>query len=163
MCIRDRLCSYEGVGAELVKAVKYGNQRQAIGPLLDALVPSLPAGSEAVIAVPSDPERVRVRGHNLTAALASGIAKRIDVPTIEPLVRVSRRPQTGKGRAERKQVEFQAHQGVPEHVILVDDVVTTGATAVACALALGLAGARRTDFVALASTPAGDPEVVKAG
>ena len=157
------LCSYEGVGAELVRAVKYSNRRQAIAPMLDAIVPSLPSDVDAVIAVPSDPARVRSRGHDLTAALARGIATRIDAPTITPLVRVSHRSQTGKGRVERKQVEYQACQVVPERIVLVDDVVTTGATAVACAVALGLAGARSTHFVALASTPAEDVQVVKAG
>ena len=157
------LCSYEGVGAELVQAVKFGNHRQAIAPMLNALAPSLPSDVEAVVAVPTDPERVRSRGYDLTAALAQGISARIGAPTMEPLVRVSSGAQVGLGRAERQQVEYQAHRAVPERILLVDDVVTTGATAVACAIALGLAGARQTSFVALAATPAEKVSRVKAG
>ncbi len=148
------LCSYEGVGADLIRAVKYGNRRQAISPMVDALALSLPDRIDAVVAVPSNPVRVRERSYDLTATLATRIAQRIDAPVITPLVRVSPESQTGKGRDERQHVEFCSSEAVPERVLLVDDVVTTGATAVACAIALGLAGARSTTFVALAATPA---------
>jgi len=153
------LCSYEGTGAQLVQAVKYGNRRQAINPLVDALVPSLPQ-VDAVVAVPSDPGRVRERGYDLTATLAKRIASRIDAPVITPLERVTAAAQTGRRRAERQQIEFRAREAVPERVALIDDVVTTGATAIACALALGLAGARSTSFVALAATPAPTDKMV---
>ena len=148
------LCSYEGVGADLIRAVKYGNRRQAIAPMVEALAPSLPNDVQAVVAVPSNPARARERNYDLTATLAKRIADLIDAPVTAPLVRVSAGTQTGKGRDERQQVEFRSSEAVPERVLLVDDVVTTGATAVACAIALGLAGARSTNFVALAATPA---------
>jgi len=153
------LCSYEGIGAELIQAVKYGNRRQAIRPMVEALVPSIPE-VDAVVAVPSDRRRVRERGYDLTATLARQIAARIEAPVITPLERVTADSQTGRGRAERQQVEFRARVAVPERVLLVDDVVTTGATAIACALALGLAGARSTSFVALAATPAPTDKMV---
>lgn len=148
------LCSYEGVGADLVRAVKYGNRRQAIAPMVEALAPSLPSDIQAVVAVPSNPARTRERNYDLTATLAKRIADLIDAPVTAPLVRVSSGTQTGKDRSQRQQVEFRSSDAVPERVLLVDDVVTTGATAVACAIALGLAGARSTNFVALAATPA---------
>ena len=154
------LCSYEGVGADLIRAVKYGNRRQAITPMVDALVPSLPNDVDAVVSVPSNPVRVRERGYDLTATLANRIGQRIGAPVITPLVRVSGGTQKGKGRDERKNVEFRAAVAVPERVLLVDDVVTTGATAVACAIALGLAGARSTTFVALGATPANSSKLL---
>lgn len=154
------LCSYEGVGADLVRAVKYGNRRQAIAPMVEALGPSLPTDVDAVVAVPSNPQRVRERRYDLTATLAKRIAALIDAPVATPLVRVTPQSQTGKGRDERTQVEFRATQVVPERILLVDDVVTTGATAVACAIVLGLAGARSIRFVALAATPAADSKLV---
>lgn len=147
------LCSYEGVGAELVRAVKYQNRRQAIAPMIDALVPSLPTDADAIVAVPSEPSRIRERGYDLTGVLAKRIGAKLDVPVIAPLERVSRRAQTGTSRHERQTVEFRAVNAVPERLILVDDVVTTGSTAIACAVSLGLAGARSTSFVALAATP----------
>ena len=154
------LCSYEGVGADLIRAVKYGNRRQAITPMVDALVPSLPNDVDAVVSVPSNPVRVRERGYDLTATLANRIGQRIGAPVTTPLVRVSGGTQKGKGRDERKNVEFRAAVAVPERVLLVDDVVTTGATAVACAIALGLAGARSTTFVALGATPANSSKLL---
>lgn len=147
------LCSYEGVGARLVQSVKYENRRQAIVPIVEALVPSLPDDLDAVVAVPADPARVRARGYDLPATLARRIGKATNTPVAQPLQRVTSTSQTGKGREERQGIEFRSHARVPERVLLVDDVVTTGATAVACALALGLAGARSTTFVAIAATP----------
>lgn len=156
------LCSYEGVGAQLVRAVKYGNRRQAITPMVQALVPSLPTEVDAVIPVPSDPARVRDRGYDLTATLAKRIASRVESVVLTPLERVTASAQTGQGRVARQHVQYRAYNSVPERVILVDDVVTTGATAVACALALGLAGARSISFVALAATPISKDRMVAA-
>ena len=147
------LCSYEGVGADLIRAVKYQNRRQAIAPMIDALLPSLGFDVDAIVAVPSNPQRVRERGYDLTATLARRISGAIEVPVIDPLVRVTADSQLGQGRQARQEVEFRATGAVPERILLVDDVITTGATAIACAITLGLAGARSTNFVALAATP----------
>ena len=156
------LCSYEGVGADLIKAVKYGNRRQAIAPMVEALVPSLPTEVDAVVPVPSDALRVRERGYDLTATLAKRIASRVGSVVVTPLERVTATAQTGRGRMERQHVQYRAYESVPERVILVDDVVTTGATAVACAIALGLAGARSISFAALAATPISKDRMVAA-
>lgn len=148
------LCSYEGVGAELVTAIKYENRRQALSPLVDALAATLHSNFDAVVAVPSHPVRRRERGFDVPELIAKRLSKRLGVPVARPLTRVDNGAQQGRGRAERQGVEFRASDRVPERILLVDDVVTTGATAVACALTLGLAGARSTSFVALAATPA---------
>ena len=147
------LCSYEGIGAELVRSVKYGNKREAIWPIVDALVPNVPKELDAIVSVPSDPARVRERGFDLPARMARLIGRRTDTPVAEPLQRVTSSSQTGQSREQRQTVEFRAAARVPDRILLVDDVVTTGATAVACAVALGLAGAQSTNFVAIAATP----------
>jgi len=59
------LCSYEGIGAELVTAIKYRNRRQALTPLCDALATTLPSDFDAIVAVPANPSRRRERGFDV--------------------------------------------------------------------------------------------------
>jgi len=151
------LCSYEGIGAELITAIKYQNRRQALTPLCDALAAALPSDFDAIVAVPANTERRRARGFDVPELIARRLGKRLDVPVAAPLARVDDGSQQGRGKADRQGVEFRSATRVPERVLLVDDVITTGATAVACALTLGLAGARSVSFVALAATPAPEP------
>ncbi|MFT7473477.1 MAG: putative amidophosphoribosyltransferase [Verrucomicrobiales bacterium] len=150
------LCRYEGTGAELVTAVKFRNRRYVLTPLVDALVPSLNREYDTIVSVPGNVARVRERGFDLPALIAKRISRRLGVPISTPLSRVDDGSQLGRGRVQRQGVEFRALSRVPERVLLVDDVITTGATAVACAITLGLAGARSTSFVALAATPSPD-------
>ena len=152
------LCSYVGVGAELVHAVKFRNHRQVLGPLTDALATSIgSAGFDTIVSVPAHPGRRRQRGFDIPELMAKRLSKRLGVPVSRPLTRVDAGAQHERGRIERQSIEFRATQRVPERILLVDDVVTTGATAVACAITLGLAGARDISFVALAATPDHNP------
>ncbi len=148
------LFSYEGVGAELVQALKYKNRRSALGPLVDALTGSLSPDFDAIVSVPGHPVRVRERGVDIPAVMARRVSRRLDVPLAEPLLRVDDGSQTHRDRFERLSIQFRASRSAPERVLLVDDVVTTGATAVACADALRVAGAKVVSFTALAATPA---------
>lgn len=148
------LCRYSGVGATILQALKFRNNRQVLGPLVDALAASLTSEYDAIVAVPSHPERRRERGFDIPELMAKRLSKALGVAVATPLSRVDDGSQTGRPRAERLGIEFRASDRVPERILLVDDIVTTGATAVSCALTLGLAGARSVSFVALAATPA---------
>lgn len=148
------LFSYEGMGAELVQALKFKNRRSALGPLVDALAEVLPRDFDAIVAVPGHPVRVRERGVDIPAVMARRLSRRLGVPTAEPLLRVDDGSQTHRDRFQRLSIEFRAVRAAPARVLLVDDVVTTGATAVACADALRVAGARSVSFASLAATPA---------
>lgn len=104
---------------------------------------------DAVLPVPAHPERVAERGFNQAALLAQTVADCIALPCeLSALVRTrSTAPQVGHSRAQR----LRAMRGAflvpnPAQVrgrsfLLVDDVVTTGATAIACCTALRHAGA----------------------
>lgn len=148
------LFSYEGVGAEVVQALKFKNRRSVLGPLVDALSAVLTDEVDAIVAVPGHPVRVRERGVDIPAVMARRLSRRLGVPTAEPLLRVDDGSQTGRDRFERLSIEFRAVRSAPSRVLLVDDVITTGATAVACAEALRVAGSTSIDFAALAATPA---------
>lgn len=148
------LFSYEGLGAELLQALKFENRRNALGPLVDALAQSLSRDFDAIVAVPGHPVRVRERGVDLPAVMARRLSRRLDIVVASPLLRVDDGSQTRRDRSERLSIEFRAVRSAPERVLLVDDVVTTGATAVACADALHVAGSTTISFAALAATPA---------
>jgi ComF family protein len=128
------------------------------------------AGAEAQVAAPPVVVPVPLhwtrrwrRGYNPAALLASGVARELALPFApNALVRRRRgRRQVGLGRRERlaalsgvfaaRRFGAASLRGLP--VLLVDDVVTTGATLEACASALRKAGATRVTALAIARTP----------
>jgi predicted amidophosphoribosyltransferase len=108
----------------------------------------------ATTPVPPDPERGLRRGHHPAAQLASALARRWQLPLIAPLRRSRTRPrQRGLRLAERRgnvAGVFEATAPLPDTVVVVDDVYTSGATANAAASALRKAGARQVHVVTFA-------------
>ena len=149
--------SYEGVARDLVHALKFsaapgvapGMARQAC----DALPPrAFPAGSR-LVPVPADPGRLRRRGFDHADALAAAFSELTGLPVARALKRerASRGGQRGLGRPERLRGEGIAVRSAgpaPPACVLVDDVLTTGATACACSQALRHNGANSVFFVA---------------
>jgi len=119
-----------------------------------------PGGVPAcVVAIPLHARALRRRGFNPAGLLARAAALRAGAPLrVTALERLRDTPsQTGLGRtARRRNVRgaFRARGPMPQHVWLVDDVVTTGATLEAAARALRRAGAREIIGVCAARTPA---------
>jgi len=114
-----------------------------------------PPGVEVVTWAPTTPARVRARGFDQARLLAGAVARQLGVPC-QPLLRRGSGPaQTGQGVAARHAgPAFSARQSIGgRRVLLVDDVVTTGATVVAAARALKDAGAEAGHAVAAARTP----------
>jgi ComF family protein len=110
-----------------------------------------------VVPVPLHPRRLRERGFNPAALLARWIARDAGARFEAGLLRRVRDTpsQTGLGRrARRTNVggAFQAHGAAPRVIWLVDDVVTTGSTLIACARALRRAGAREIVAICVART-----------
>lgn len=153
--------AYDGPARALVGALKFrGAERVAeamAAPIALGAPPGvLPAGA-ALVPVPLHPSRLRRRGFNQAELLASALGRRRGLAIQDILVRSGARgTQMGRPRAERLHAlegSIHARRRAPEACVLVDDVITTGATLVACAVALRGAGARRVGALAFARTP----------
>lgn len=151
---------YEGPLADAIKRLKYG-QRPDLARLFGARLSQTLAASpltacDALIPIPLHRHRLAERGYNQSALVAGAAARRLRVRYLPLAVARPRRTreQASLGRRERlANVEdaFTVRQSVRGlSVVVVDDVVTTGATAGACVAALTRAGARVVAVAALA-------------
>lgn len=114
-----------------------------------------------IVPVPLHRTRLRRRGYNQALELAKPLAKRFAVPLLhEPLRRTratdAQTELTAVQRRHNVRGAFEANfSGTPlEHVAVLDDVFTTGATLAECARVLKQAGVARVDVWALARAPA---------
>ncbi|HUB10139.1 MAG TPA: ComF family protein [Myxococcales bacterium] len=148
---------HEGALAEAIHRLKY-RARDDLAPGLADLLGELPlpAADLLVAPVPLHPRRLRERGFDQAWLLARGLAERRGLPTLPRLLQRVRhdRPQVGLDRAGREANVRDAFvagtQAAGRDVLLVDDVLTTGATLREAARALGRAGARQVFALTLA-------------
>jgi ComF family protein len=138
---------YRGVERRAVRALKFGGARELAGVLGAALAAGIPAqwGVGAVIPVPLHPSRQRERGYNQAELLAREVARQLAVPCVNALSRTrATRQQARQHAAGRNEMTgaFAVRPGqLPTGpVLLVDDVMTTGSTLIACRDALSSAG-----------------------
>lgn len=145
---------HEGVARGLVSALKFRHLLPVADLMADRIQWLAPAHmlSGAVVPVPPAPSRLRRRGFDPAGELAAALAERLDTPLEACLVRRGGRRQVGRRRAERLGQPPRIHAAgiAPRSVLLVDDVLTTGATMSACAQALRAAGAARVVAVTFA-------------
>lgn len=151
--------SYEGVLRKLIQLYKYSGMRPLAATLSGLLSSALPRDQrfDLVTPVPLHWWREWRRGFNQSELLAAEIARRTAIPMIRTLARVrATANQAGlSNRARRDNVAAafrcrRVKQIEGKHVLLIDDVMTTGSTAAACARALKRAGAERVSLLTVA-------------
>jgi len=142
---------FEGPLRQAIHQFKYNRQTALAIPLVRLLESCwtencLPV--DVIVPVPLHPSRLRERGYNQSALLARHFAASINVPVVEDcLVRTRATASQMTLNASERQTNVEGafacvgDRLVDEHVLLVDDVCTTGATLESCALALSHAGA----------------------
>lgn len=156
---------FDGTARTLVHAVKYRGWEAAAEPMARRMAslplpPDVLAEARVVVPVPTSAARLRERGYNQAALLAAAFARQTG-RALDPELLVRFRgssTQTSLHPSERRANVAGAFTVCPgggarargRHLLLVDDVWTTGATAVACAAALVAAGARTVSVVTFA-------------
>jgi len=138
-----------------VHRLKFTGWRSVAGALAGALAQVLDVGAEAVTWVPLGRTRLASRGYDQARAIAVRLAPRLGLPALRTLRRTrDTPPQARLGGGQRSAAVSGAFEAalprVPERVILVDDVLTTGATAAECARVLREAGARSVALATVA-------------
>lgn len=151
---------YEGPIRAALHALKYGGETRLAVPLGGAVArrwARAGAGGELLVPVPVHRTRRRERGYDQAELIAAAAAGLLGLPVVRALERGrATRPQFELGRSARAANvadAFQVVEPLPivgRWVVLVDDVVTTGATLVACARALLEAGAAAVSAVTVA-------------
>jgi ComF family protein len=152
---------FTGVTRRALHALKYDGERRLAAPLGAAIArrwERAGVGGDAFVPVPASPDRVRERGYDQATLLAAEAGRRLRMPVVQGLERT--RATTAQfdldraGRASNLGGAFRMAAGrVPvagRWLVLVDDVVTTGATLAACAATLLDAGALGVSAITVA-------------
>ena len=154
---------FTGRARRVVHGLKFRNRRAVtahLGALLArrVLAAGLRPGIDitAVTWAPTSRARRRRRGFDQAEAVARAVARELGVPAVRLLERAPGvGPQTGADRAARRAgPAFVSRRSRHRHLLLVDDVVTTGATLAAASGSLRTSGATRVVCAAVAATPA---------
>jgi predicted amidophosphoribosyltransferase len=153
---------YEGGLGEVVRTLKFHDLPALAEPLGFGLRRAVRAvqqdlgGDATLVPIPTDPARLRDRGFDHAALIASAVARALPCALVPLLERTRAVPALHTlGRAERRRVMdrvFAVRTGIqlPQRVILVDDIWTSGATFEAAAATLQAAGCATIGVVAVA-------------
>lgn len=149
---------YSGVAKDLIHCFKFERAREAhkpIAKLLDQRLPLLPKDT-VVTYLPTTPSRVRVRGYDQSRLIAKEFAYRRGLLCDDLLIRVASTRQVGAGRQTRfdqLREAFEAkhpEKAQGQRVLLIDDVLTTGASIESASLVLKDSGAAVIDVAVFA-------------
>lgn len=153
---------YEAPIKEWITTAKFGDRPELIPLMAQLMAHKIPAKTDLIIPVPMHRFRLWRRSFNQSALLAKGIAKitghQLDLFSLRRIKKTP--PQVGKSAEARKRnlsgafaVKGTKING--KRIVLIDDVLTTGSTATACAKALKKAGAAQVEVVTFAYVPLG--------
>ena len=161
-------CVYGFYARKMIHALKLHNRpyvAASIGPLMAEKVKLEGMSFTAIVPVPCTDRKRRKRGYNQAELLSSYISEELELPVWKDVLLKTRetpsmRMSTGEERRNLLQGVFGTAENACEKlrgadILLVDDVVTTGSTADACAIALKDAGVRSVSVLCFASTAHG--------
>lgn len=151
--------------ANIIYQLKYKNHPE-IGPLMGRMVATelqrdhFFDGIDAIVPVPLTKKRLRQRGYNQSEEIAKGASEITSLPIYTNVVKrtVFKGSQTRRRRWERLEnveLAFELINGDAiggKHLLVIDDVVTTGATIIACAKELAKAGNVKISVLSLGLT-----------
>jgi ComF family protein len=163
--------AFEGPARAAVHQLKYRGVRGVGRALGSAMAACSPVGADLVTWVPLTRRRKADRGFDQAKVLAKVVARESGLPARALLRRVvatgpqAKRDAVARRAAMRGSFALRDRVAVPPHVLLVDDVLTTGATAAACAEALRAAGAQTVSLLvaARALLRSGRPAYTRSG
>ncbi len=164
-----------GTGTSIVHALKYGSWIRVAPAMAERMArlswpTDVARERAAIIPVPLSEARLRDRGFNQSAILATHLSGHWRIPVLaHALVRQSStRSQTQLTPGERRsnvagaflvaQSALQKVRG--EHIVLLDDVITTGSTLGACARTLFDAGARTISYMTFGRAPSSGDRLI---
>jgi predicted amidophosphoribosyltransferase len=144
---------HDGIAGELVRALKFKRRLPLARTAAEAILAARPRElAGPLIPVPAHPLRHRWRGFDPAASIAGELGKLAETPVLSLLDRRDHGRQVGRARHERlsdpPRVTTLARP--PAQATLIDDVITTGATLAACAVALRTAECNEILAIALA-------------
>ena len=148
---------YRGFAKDLVWRLKFTGAQSAAAEMAGLMMQlSRTAAHGVLMPVPTATQRVRSRGYDQAVLLTKQLSRLTGLPWLHGVRRISQAHQVGAGRQQRlRQLQAAFVVSNPAtvrgaHIILVDDVVTTGATLEATAAALRSAGAQRVEAIVFA-------------
>lgn len=156
-------CVYDGIGRLLVHRIKFGGKRYPVPYLANMMIDKFldeAYDSQVVVSVPISDQRRKKRGYNQSELLAKHIAKELNLDYVGDCIckikhNIEQAKLSGNEREQNvvgvyKVVDITAVKG--KRVLVVDDVLTTGATMSEVSKMLYKAGASKVDGLTLCST-----------
>ena len=150
-------CHYDYPIDRIIQKFKYEQhlhfQNLLAGALLELRLPKI----QAIVPMPISNERLRERGYNQSLIVAKIMAKQLNIPIWQPLIRLQQHSQKGLSRLERLdhiEQQFQISTTSKLHyrrVLILDDVVTTGSSIHALKLKLEELGCQKIYAACIAS------------
>lgn len=156
------VCLYSDVAKSLVLKSKFSSQKYLAKNMAAFMIDVYNVSHfdcDCITFVPSGKKRTKERGYNIAELLANNIALKLNLPVINTMERIKEQHQINKNYKSRQENIKDAYKILDninlknKTILLVDDVITTGATINECSRILKKAGASKVYGLTFAHTP----------